>query len=328
MGQLLLKLNYICSAITSLFLDNGKGRVTPVNETVGPGDPSGFSVFISQMLTAIGNALLSIGEFLLSCIARLVYFAAKIAMNIMDFMNIIVKQLSGQATNYSNLSSNASLEETDILFQFLFNEVTLRILRNVFIFALVLLIIFSIIAIVKQEWENHINGKQNSVKKIFRKIIISVFSLIIVPFVVILDSIADPHNLGAIIRTAESAGVHGIILQKDRACPVNETVYKTSAGAISNMLIARVVNISQEIEFLKKQGLWIYGLELGGVDFYKTNLTGPIAIVIGSEGEGIRALVKKNCDNVLTLPMKGQVNSLNASVAGGVAIYEILRQRI
>ena len=148
------------------------------------------------------------------------------------------------------------------------------------------------------------------------------------PFVVILDSIADPHNLGAIIRTAESAGVHGIILQKDRACPVNETVYKTSAGAISNMLIARVVNISQEIEFLKKQGLWIYGLELGGVDFYKTNLTGPIAIVIGSEGEGIRALVKKNCDNVLTLPMRGQVNSLNASVAGGVAIYEILRQRI
>lgn len=186
MGQLLLKLNYICSAITSLFLDNGKGRVTPVNETVGPGDPSGFSVFISQMLTAIGNALLSIGEFLLSCIARLVYFAAKIAMNIMDFMNIIVKQLAGQATNYSNLSSNASLEETDILFQFLFNEVTLRILRNVFIFALVLLIIFSIIAIVKQEWENHINGKQNSVKKIFRRIIISVFSLIIVPFVVIL----------------------------------------------------------------------------------------------------------------------------------------------
>lgn len=148
------------------------------------------------------------------------------------------------------------------------------------------------------------------------------------PFILILDSIADPHNLGAIIRTAESAGVHGIILQKDRACPVNETVYKTSAGAISNMLIARVVNLSTEIEFLKKQGLWVYGLELGGVDFYKTNLTGPIAVVIGSEGDGIRQLVKKNCDAILTLPMKGRVNSLNASVATGIAVYEIVRQRI
>lgn len=147
------------------------------------------------------------------------------------------------------------------------------------------------------------------------------------PFVLILDSIADPHNLGAIIRTAESAGVHGIILQKDRACPVTDTVYKTSAGAISNMLIARVVNISVEIEKLKKQGLWVYGLELGGTDFYKQNLKGPIAVVIGSEGDGIRPLVKKNCDGVLTLPMCGQVNSLNASVASAVAVYEILRQR-
>jgi len=147
------------------------------------------------------------------------------------------------------------------------------------------------------------------------------------PFVLILDGIMDPHNLGAIIRTAEAGGVHGIILQKDRACAVNETVFKTSAGAISNMLISRVVNLSKEIEYLKKQGLWVFGLELGGTGIYKTNLTGPIAVVIGSEGYGLKDLVRKNCDNIITLPMKGQVNSLNASVATGIAVYEILRQR-
>lgn len=147
------------------------------------------------------------------------------------------------------------------------------------------------------------------------------------PFVLILDSIMDPHNLGAIIRTAESAGVHGIIIQKDRACAVNDTVYKTSAGAINNMLISRVVNLTQEIEYLKKQGLWVYGLELGGTDINKTKLTGPIALVIGSEGFGIKELVKKNCDAIITLPMQGKINSLNASVATGIAVYEILRQR-
>lgn len=147
------------------------------------------------------------------------------------------------------------------------------------------------------------------------------------PFVLILDSIMDPHNLGAIIRTAEAIGVHGIILQKDRAVAVNETVYKTSAGAISNMLIARVVNLSNEIKYLKKQGLWVYGLELGGSDIYSTNLKGPIALVVGSEGFGIKELVKKNCDGVVSLQMKGKVNSLNASVASGIALYEIARQR-
>ena len=147
------------------------------------------------------------------------------------------------------------------------------------------------------------------------------------PFVLILDNIMDPHNLGAIIRSAETVGVHGIILQKDRACPVNETVYKTSAGAISNMLIAREVNLSKSIDFLKKQGLWVFGLELGGTDIYKTNLTGPMALVVGSEGFGIKELVKKNCDNVITLQMRGQVNSLNASVATGIALFEIARQR-
>ena len=147
------------------------------------------------------------------------------------------------------------------------------------------------------------------------------------PFVLVLDEIADPHNLGAIIRTAESIGVHGIVLQKDRACAVNETVYKTSAGAISNMLIARETNLSQVLDFLKRQGLWVFGLELGGSNIYKTNLKGPIALVIGSEGFGIKDLVKKNCDEIVSLPMHGQVNSLNASVATGIALYEISRQR-
>ena len=148
------------------------------------------------------------------------------------------------------------------------------------------------------------------------------------PFVVVLDSIMDPHNLGAIVRTAEAIGVHGIILQKDRAVAVNDTVYKTSAGAISNMKIARVVNLSNEINYLKKQGLWVYGLELGGEGLYSTNLKGPIALVVGSEGFGMKELVKKNCDSIVTLPMRGQVNSLNASVACGVALYEIARQRM
>ena len=147
------------------------------------------------------------------------------------------------------------------------------------------------------------------------------------PFVLVLDEIADPHNLGAIIRTAEAIGVHGIVLQKDRACAVNDTVYKTSAGAISNMLIARETNLSQVLEILKKEGLWVFGLELGGSDIYRTNLKGPIALVIGSEGKGIKQLVKKNCDEIITLPMNGQVNSLNASVATGIALYEIARQR-
>ena len=147
------------------------------------------------------------------------------------------------------------------------------------------------------------------------------------PFVLVLDEIADPHNLGAIIRTAEAIGVHGIVLQKDRACAVNDTVHKTSAGAISNMLIARETNLTQVLTFLKKQGLWVFGLELGGSDIFRTNLKGPIALVVGSEGFGIKDLVKKNCDEIISLPMRGQVNSLNASVASGIALYEIARQR-
>ena len=147
------------------------------------------------------------------------------------------------------------------------------------------------------------------------------------PFIVILDGIEDPHNFGAIVRTCECAGVHGIIIPKRRACPVNETVIKTSAGATANMKIASVVNINSAIEKLKQNGVWVYGLELGGKDINKTNLSGAIALVVGSEGFGISRLVKENCDEVVSLAQRGQINSLNASVACGIAVYKILEQR-
>ena len=147
------------------------------------------------------------------------------------------------------------------------------------------------------------------------------------PFLVILDGIEDPHNLGAIIRTCECAGVHGIIIPKHRACQVNDTVIKTSAGATANMKIASVTNLNHTIDILKKQNIWVYGLELGGTDIVKANLTGPIALVVGSEGFGLGKLTKQNCDQVVTLKQKGKINSLNASVACGIAVYEILKQR-
>lgn len=147
------------------------------------------------------------------------------------------------------------------------------------------------------------------------------------PFVVILDKVEDPHNLGSVVRVCECAGVHGIIIPKHNACEVNHTVTKTSAGAISYVKIAKVSNLNNAIEKLKKNGLWIYGVELGGEDFYSEDLRGPVAIVIGSEGYGTSELVKKNCDKVLTLPMFGKVNSLNASVACGIAVFEVIRQR-
>ncbi len=147
------------------------------------------------------------------------------------------------------------------------------------------------------------------------------------PFIVLLDGIEDPHNLGAIIRTCECAGVDGIIIPKARACQVNETVVRTSAGAISHMKIARVANLKTAIDELKENGLWIYACELGGQDLYSQNLTGPIAVVIGSEGNGIKQSLRTYCDGVLTLPQLGSVNSLNASVSAGIVIYEILRQR-
>ncbi|MBC7087014.1 MAG: 23S rRNA (guanosine(2251)-2'-O)-methyltransferase RlmB [Tissierellales bacterium] len=148
------------------------------------------------------------------------------------------------------------------------------------------------------------------------------------PFVVILDGIEDPHNLGAIIRTAECAGVHGIIIPKRRAATVNETVIKTSAGAAIHMKIAKVTNISTAIEELKELGLWIYGADMDGESlYYKTSLRGPIGLVIGSEGKGISRLVKEKCDGLLKIPIKGKIGSLNASAAAAILIYEVERQR-
>ncbi len=147
------------------------------------------------------------------------------------------------------------------------------------------------------------------------------------PFVVLLDGIEDPHNLGAIIRTCECAGVHGIIIPKQRACQVNETVVRTSTGAIANMRIARVTNLKEAIDTLKEAGLWIYVSETGGENIYKQNLTGPIGIVVGSEGNGVKPSLRTYCDGIITLPLKGNVNSLNASVASALCVYEVLRQR-
>lgn len=148
-----------------------------------------------------------------------------------------------------------------------------------------------------------------------------------VPFVVLLDGIEDPHNLGAIIRTCECAGVDGIVIPKVRACQVNETVVRTSAGAISNMKIARVTNLKEAIDIFKDNGLWIYAAEANGELAYKQKLTGPIGIVIGSEGNGVKQSILTYCDGVVSLPLLGSVNSLNASVATAVIVYEILRQR-
>ncbi len=148
------------------------------------------------------------------------------------------------------------------------------------------------------------------------------------PFIVILDGIEDPHNLGAIIRTCECAGVHGIIIPQDRACQINETVIRTSTGAISEMPIAKVVNIKRAIDYLKNQDIWVFGAEIGGNEIYKQNLNIPLAIVIGSEGKGIRKTVLDSCDGVITLPLLGKVNSLNASVACGIVLFETVRQRL
>lgn len=148
------------------------------------------------------------------------------------------------------------------------------------------------------------------------------------PFIVMLDGIEDPHNLGSIIRVCECAGVDGVVIEKQRACPVNETVVKVSAGAITHMKIARVPNLNSVIKMLKDNNIWVYGCELGGKDIYSCKLTGPIALIIGSEGNGIGRLTKELCDEIVTLPMFGKVNSLNASTATSVFVYEVVRQRI
>ena len=147
------------------------------------------------------------------------------------------------------------------------------------------------------------------------------------PFIFILDEIEDPHNLGAIIRTANLAGAHGVIIPKRRAVGLTATVAKTSAGAINYTPVAKVTNIAQTIEELKKQGLWFVCADMGGETMYNLNLTGPIGLVIGNEGNGVSRLVKDKCDFVESIPMKGDIDSLNASVAAGVLAYEIVRQR-
>ncbi len=146
-------------------------------------------------------------------------------------------------------------------------------------------------------------------------------------FIIILDGIEDPHNFGSIIRVCECAGVDGIVVEQRRSCPVNETVYKTSAGAVSGVKIARVTNINDEIRRLKTQGVWIFCAEAGGQIVYDSNLTGDIAIVMGSEGKGVSTLTKKLCDNVISLPLFGKINSLNVSTATCAIVYEALRQR-
>lgn len=147
------------------------------------------------------------------------------------------------------------------------------------------------------------------------------------PFLFLLDNIEDPHNLGAIIRTANLAGAHGVIIPKRRAVGLTATVAKTSAGAINYTPVARVTNLAATIEELKKCGIWFVCADMDGEPMYRLNLTGPIGLVIGNEGEGVSRLVKEKCDFVASIPMKGEIDSLNASVAAGVLAYEIVRQR-
>lgn len=148
------------------------------------------------------------------------------------------------------------------------------------------------------------------------------------PFVFILDGIEDPHNLGAIIRTANLCGAHGVIIPKRRAVGLTATVAKTSAGALNYTPVAKVTNISNVIEELKNEGMWFVCADMGGETMYKLNLKGPIGLVIGNEGEGVSRLVKEKCDYIASIPMMGNIDSLNASVAAGVLAYEIVRQRL
>ena len=147
------------------------------------------------------------------------------------------------------------------------------------------------------------------------------------PFIIICDEIEDPHNLGAIIRTAEACGVHGIIIPERRSASLNMTVAKSASGALEYMLVARVTNIPNTIDMLKENGVWVYGADMGGSDRHSFDFKGASAIVIGNEGKGIGRLVAKKCDGIVSLPMYGKINSLNASVAAGVLMYEVADQR-
>ena len=147
------------------------------------------------------------------------------------------------------------------------------------------------------------------------------------PFIIIADEIEDPHNLGAIIRTAEAAGADGLIIPKRRSASLNATVFKTSAGAAAWLKVARVPNLVDTIKRLKEQGVWVYGMEADGTPYDKADLSGAVALVIGSEGFGLGRLVRENCDMILSLPMNGKVNSLNASVSAGILMYEVVKHR-
>ncbi len=147
------------------------------------------------------------------------------------------------------------------------------------------------------------------------------------PFLIICDELEDPHNLGAIIRTAEAAGAHGVIIPKRHAASLSFAVSKAAAGALEYLPVARVGNLATTLDELKKQGLWIYGADMDGTPFCETDYSGPAALVIGSEGRGLGRLIKEKCDFIVSLPMKGKINSLNASVAAGILMYEIARQR-
>ena len=148
------------------------------------------------------------------------------------------------------------------------------------------------------------------------------------PFLILLDNVEDPHNLGAIIRTANLAGAHGVIIPKRRAVGLTSTVAKTSAGAINYTPVAKVTNLVRTMEELKQKGIWFVCADMGGERMYRMNLTGPIGLVIGNEGEGVSRLVREACDFTASIPMKGDIDSLNASVAAGVLAYEIVRQRL
>ncbi len=147
------------------------------------------------------------------------------------------------------------------------------------------------------------------------------------PFLLILDGVEDPHNLGSILRVAECAGVHGVVIPRHRAVSVNETVIKVSAGAAAHVLVAKVTNINDAIDELKQRNVWVYAADMDGDSIYKTDLTGAVAFVVGGEGQGVKRLTKSKCDGVVSLPMRGNVNSLNASVAAGIVVYEHLRRQ-
>ncbi len=147
------------------------------------------------------------------------------------------------------------------------------------------------------------------------------------PFLIICDEIEDPHNLGAIIRTAEATGVHGVIIPERRSASLNATVAKAACGALEYVPVARVTNIANTIDSLKERGVWVFGADMDGDDYTKTDFDAPCAMVIGNEGKGIGALTAKKCDAILSLPMLGKINSLNASVAAGILMYEVVRSR-